>query len=41
VAPSGERVTFEGLALLRIADGKIVEDVAYGDNAVVLLGLEW
>ena len=37
VAPTGQRVTFRGLALLRIADGKIVSDVAYGDNLAVLL----
>jgi predicted ester cyclase len=40
VAPSGKRVTFEGLALLRIADGKIVEDVAYGDTFEVIHNLE-
>jgi predicted ester cyclase len=37
VAPTGQQVTFRGLALLRIADGKIVSDVAYGDNLAVLL----
>jgi predicted ester cyclase len=36
VAPTGQRVTFRGLALLRIADGKIVSDVAYGDDLSVL-----
>ena len=40
VAPSGKRVTFEGLALLRIADGRIVEDVAYGDTFEVIHNLE-
>ena len=40
VAPSGDRVTFEGLALLRIADGKIVEDVSFQDTVAVLLNLE-
>jgi predicted ester cyclase len=37
VAPTGQRVTFRGLALLRIADAKIVSDVAYGDDLSVLL----
>ncbi len=37
VAPSGKPVTFRGLALLRIANGKIVHDVAYGNDLEVLL----
>ena len=32
VPATGKRVTFKGLALLRIKDGKIVEDEAYADN---------
>jgi predicted ester cyclase len=37
VAPTGEPVTFHGLALLRVEDGQIVSDVAYGDHLQVLL----
>jgi len=37
VAPSGKQVTFRGLALLRIAGGKIVSDVAFGNDLEVLL----
>jgi predicted ester cyclase len=37
VAPTGQRVTIRGLALLRIADGKIVSDVAYSNDLSVLL----
>ena len=37
IAPSGKQVTFRGLALVRIADGKIVADVAYGNDLEVLL----
>jgi predicted ester cyclase len=37
VAPTGNPVTFRGLALLRVEDGKIVSDVAYGDQLQVLL----
>jgi predicted ester cyclase len=37
VAPSGKQVTFRGVALLRIADGKIVSDVAFGNDLQVLL----
>ena len=40
VAPSGERVTFQGLALLRIKDGKIVDDVSYQNTVEVMLNLE-
>jgi predicted ester cyclase len=36
VAPTGEPVTFRGLALVRVEDGKIVSDVAYGDQLQVL-----
>jgi predicted ester cyclase len=36
IAPTGKRVTFQGLALLHLEDGKIVEDEAYGNfDAVV------
>ena len=37
VEPTGKQVTFRGLAILRIADGKIVEDEAFGDMLEVLL----
>ena len=37
VEPTGKQVTFRGLALVRIADGKIVEDVAFGNILEVLL----
>ncbi len=37
VAPTGKPVTFHGLALVRVEDGKIVSDVAYGDQLEVLL----
>ena len=36
VAATGKHVTFEGIALLRIADGKIVSDIAYWDNLSIL-----
>ena len=36
VAAMGKAVTFQGLTLLRIADGKIVDDVAYWDDLLVL-----
>ena len=36
VAATGKRVTYQGIALLRIADGKIVEDQAYWDNLSIL-----
>ncbi len=37
VAPSGDQVTFRGLALLRVVDSKIVSDVAFGNDLEVLL----
>jgi predicted ester cyclase len=36
VAATGKQVTFQGIALLRITDGKIVDDVAYWDNQSIL-----
>jgi predicted ester cyclase len=36
VAATGKQVTYQGIALLRIADGKIVEDIAYWDNLSIL-----
>jgi steroid delta-isomerase-like uncharacterized protein len=36
VAATGKPVTFQGIALLRVADGKIVEDTAYWDNLSIL-----
>ena len=36
VAPSGNRVTVQGLALIRIVDGKVVEDLSYWDDLSVL-----
>ena len=39
VGSPGERVEFSGLAMLRIADGKIIEDRAYSEGfGSVLLG---
>ena len=37
VAPSGDQVTFRGLALLRVVGSKIVSDVAFGNDLEVLL----
>jgi predicted ester cyclase len=36
IAATGKHVTFQGIALLRIVDGKIVEDQAYSDNLSIL-----
>lgn len=36
VAATGKPVTFQGMTLLRIANGKIVEDVAYWDDLTIL-----
>ena len=36
VSATGKQVTLEGIALLRIADGKIVSDVPYWDNLSIL-----
>ena len=36
VAPTGKRVTVQGLALFRIVDGKIAEDISYWDDLSVL-----
>ena len=36
VAPTGKPVTFQGIALLRITDGKIADDIAYWDNQSIL-----
>jgi predicted ester cyclase len=36
VAATGKHVTYQGIALLRITDGKIVEDQAYWDNLSIL-----
>lgn len=37
VEPTGKQVTFRGLSLLRIVDGKIVEDEGFGNLLEVLL----
>ena len=37
IAASGNPITFQGLALLRLAEGKIVSDVAFGNDLDVLL----
>jgi len=36
VAATGKPVTYQGMALLRVRNGKIVEDVAYLDNLDIL-----
>ena len=36
VAATGKQVTYQGIALLRVVDGKIVDDVAYWDNLPIL-----
>jgi steroid delta-isomerase-like uncharacterized protein len=36
VAATGKLVSFQGIALLGITDGKIVNDVAYWDNQSIL-----
>ncbi|HSJ85708.1 MAG TPA: ester cyclase [Anaerolineales bacterium] len=36
VPPSGNRVTVQGMALIRFVDGKVVEDVSYWDDLSVL-----
>lgn len=36
VAATGRPVTFQGIALLRIVDGKIVEDIGYWDDLSIL-----
>jgi len=36
VAATGKQVTFQGMALLRIVDGKIVEDMGYWDDLSIL-----
>ena len=36
VAATGKPVTYQGIALLRIVDGKIVDDIAYWDNLSIL-----
>ena len=33
---TGKQAAYQGIALLRIADGKIVEDIAYWDNLSIL-----
>jgi predicted ester cyclase len=40
VAATGKPVTFQGMTLIRIANGKIVEDIAYWDNLPILQQLE-
>ncbi len=34
--PTGKPLTYSGIALLRLVDGKIVEDIAYWDNLAIL-----
>jgi steroid delta-isomerase-like uncharacterized protein len=36
VAATGKPVSFQGIALLRITDGKIADDIAYWDNQSIL-----
>ena len=36
VAATGKPVTFQGIALLRVTDGKIMDDIAYWDNQSIL-----
>jgi predicted ester cyclase len=36
VPATGKAVTYSGIALLRLVDGKIVEDIAYWDNLAIL-----
>ena len=36
VAATGKPVTYQGIALLRIVDDKIVDDLAYWDNLLIL-----
>src|SRR5690349_18517099 len=40
VAATGKPVTYQGMALLRLADGKIVDDVAYWDDLAILQQLD-
>lgn len=36
VAATGKPVAYQGIALLRVVDGKIVSDTAYWDNLAIL-----
>jgi steroid delta-isomerase-like uncharacterized protein len=36
VAATGKPVTFQGIALLRVVDGKILDDIAYWDDLKIL-----
>ena len=36
VAATGKPVMYQGIALLRVEDGKIVDDIAYWDNLSIL-----
>jgi ketosteroid isomerase-like protein len=36
VAPTGKPFNYQGIALLRIEHGKIVDDTAYWDNLSIL-----
>jgi predicted ester cyclase len=36
VAATGKPVTYQGIALLRVENGKIVDDIAYWDNLSIL-----
>jgi len=36
VPATGKSVTYQGIALLRVEDGKIVDDIAYWDNLSIL-----
>ncbi len=38
VAPTGQRISFKGLARTRVVDGKIVRDESYSDLLDVLTG---
>jgi predicted ester cyclase len=40
VAATGKPVTYQGMALLRVVNGKIVDDVAYWDDLAILQQLD-
>ena len=40
IAPTGKRVTFSGINIFRVADGKILEDTPHWDFSVILKQLQ-
>jgi predicted ester cyclase len=40
VAATNYPVTFQGISILRVADGKVVDDIGYWDNLVILKQLD-